>query len=117
MRNAFPNTQIIIVTNVLLLLTIKEKLIQAIKENHIHISISDYTHLDSEKIITFVQAHALSAELCEGKEFFSEYLNPQGVSDPNKIFQIKPQLSPTASYIPSISPPVSGSPLPPGPQA
>lgn len=85
-RNTFPYTQIIIVTNGLLLLSLKENLIQTIKENRVHISISDYTCLDREKIIAFVQAHALSAELREGKECFSKYLNPHGDSDPNEIF-------------------------------
>lgn len=41
-----------------------------IKENRVHISISDYTCLDRDKIISFIQAHALSADLREGKECF-----------------------------------------------
>lgn len=82
----FPYTRIIIVTNGLLLLSIKAPLIQIIKENRVHISISDYTCLNRDKIITFVQEHSLSAELREGKECFSKYLNPQGNSDEKEIF-------------------------------
>lgn len=85
-REAFPYTQIIIVTNGILLLTLKEPLLNTIKKNHVHISISDYTCLDREKIIAFVQKHSLSAELREGKENFSKYLNTKGTSDPNTIF-------------------------------
>jgi len=57
-----------------------------IKENRVHISISDYTCLDRDKIISFIQAHALSADLREGKECFSKYLNPQGDSDKEQVF-------------------------------
>lgn len=85
-RHTFPYTHIIIVTNGLLLLTLKNDLIQTIKENRVHISISDYTCLDRDKIISFVQTHALSAELREGKECFSKYLNPHGNSDKEQIF-------------------------------
>lgn len=85
-REAFPYTQIIIVTNGLLLLTLKEPVIALLKENRVHISISDYTCLDREKIIAFVQKHALSAELREGKENFSKYLNTKGDSKPEEIF-------------------------------
>ena len=48
-RSVFPYTQIIIVTNGLLLLSLKEELIHIIKENRVHISISHYTCLDREK--------------------------------------------------------------------
>ena len=85
-RKAFPYTNLIIVTNGLLLLSLKEEVIQMIKENRVHISISDYTCLDRDKIISFIQAHALSADLREGKECFSKYLNPQGNSDKEQVF-------------------------------
>lgn len=85
-RKAFPYTNLIIVTNGLLLLSLKEEVIQMIKENRVHISISDYTCLDRDKIISFIQAHALSADLREGKECFSKYLNPQGDSDKEQVF-------------------------------
>lgn len=85
-REAFPYTQIIIVTNGLLLLTLKESVISLLKEYDVHISISDYSCLDREKIISFVQKHALSADLREGKENFSKYLNTKGNSNPDEIF-------------------------------
>lgn len=85
-REAFPYTEIIIVTNGLLLLSLKEPLLTLMKENRVHISISDYTCLDKEKIIAFVQKHRLSAELREGKENFSKYLNTKGDSNPEEIF-------------------------------
>lgn len=85
-RNAFPYTQIIIVTNGILLQTLNYKLIQCIKAHHVHISISDYTCLDREKIITFIRKHKLSADLREGKECFSKYLNPKGNSNKNEVF-------------------------------
>lgn len=85
-REAFPYTNVIIVTNGLLLLTLKEEVIQTIKENRVHISISDYACLDRDKIISFIQAHALSADLREGKECFSKYLNPRGDSDKEQVF-------------------------------
>lgn len=85
-RHAFPYTRIIIVTNGLLLLTLKDDLIQTIKKNRVHISISEYTCLDRDKIVAFVQKHTLSAELREGKECFSKYLNPRGDSDKKQVF-------------------------------
>lgn len=85
-HQAFPYTQIIVVTNGILLLTLKEEQIKILKENHVHISISDYSCLNRKKIVDFVQKYALSAELREGKECFSKYLNPKGDSDKNEIF-------------------------------
>ena len=82
-HKTFPYTRIIIVTNGLLLLSIKAPLIQIIKENHVHISISDYTCLDRDKIIAFVQQHSLSAELREGKECFSKYLRAREIISVN----------------------------------
>lgn len=86
LRHVFPYTQIIIVTNGLLLLSLNNSLLQTIRENRVHISISDYTCLNREKIIAFVKENMLSAELREGKEYFSKYLNPQGNSDPAETF-------------------------------
>lgn len=85
-HSAFPYTQIVIVTNGILLLPLKENVIQIIRKNHVHISISDYSCLDREKIIAFVQKHTLSADLREGKECFSKYLNPKGNSDKETVF-------------------------------
>ena len=77
-RKAFPYTNLIIVTNGLLLLSLKEEVIQMIKENRVHISISDYTCLDRDKIISFIQAHALSADLREGKSVFHQVFKSAG---------------------------------------
>lgn len=85
-RQAFPYTQLTIVTNGILLLKLKEDLIATLKENRVHISISDYSCLDREKIVAFVKKHALSADLREGKECFSKYINPKGDTDKNQIF-------------------------------
>lgn len=85
-HEAFPYAKIIIVTNGILLLTLQDSLIHTIKEHQVHISISDYSCLDREKIISFVQKHMLSADLREGKECFSKYLNPKGDSDKTEVF-------------------------------
>lgn len=86
-RHSFPYTNIILVTNGLLLPSLKENLLKQFKENRVHISISDYSCLDREKIIAIVQKYKLSAELREGKECFSKYLNPTGDSDKNTVFE------------------------------
>lgn len=78
--------QLTIVTNGILLLKLKEDLIATLKENRVHISISDYSCLDREKIVAFVKKHALSDDLREGKECFSKYINPKGDTDKNQIF-------------------------------
>lgn len=85
-RKFFPYSQLVIVTNGLLLLTLKQELLSIIKENHVHISISEYACLDHEKITSFVNKHGLSAELRIGKNNFSKYLNTKGDSNPNEIF-------------------------------
>lgn len=85
-RKAFPYTQLNVVTNGILLLSLPNTLISIIKKSRAHISISDYSCLDRERIISFVQKNALSAELREGKECFSKYLNPKGDSEKNDVF-------------------------------
>lgn len=86
LRSAFPYTNIILVTNGLLLPSLSEKLLHIFRENRVHISISDYSILDREKIIALVQKYALSAEFREGKNCFSKYLNPKGDSNKMVIF-------------------------------
>ncbi len=85
-RGAFPYTNLILVTNGLLLPSLDEQLLHCFRENRVHISISDYSILDRGKIIAVVQKYALSAELREGKECFSKYLNPKGDSDKMAVF-------------------------------
>lgn len=85
-RISFPYTRIIIVTNGLLLLSMKSELISFLRENQIHISISAYNCLDIDKIRNFIQQHRLSAELRLEKDSFTKFLNPRGDSDPVEIF-------------------------------
>lgn len=87
LRKTFPYTRIILVTNGLLLTTIKQELISIIKDNHVHISISAYNCLDIEKIKQKIQQHQLSAELRIEKDSFTKFLNPSGSSDGRKIFE------------------------------
>lgn len=85
-RKEFPYTNIIIVTNGILLMTINEQLINILKENRVHISVSDYICLDHQKIISFIQKHELSADLRIEKENFSKHINVNGNSDASEIF-------------------------------
>lgn len=90
-RKAFPYTQIMIVTNGLLLLSMKEELISSIHKNNVHLSISDYNCLDHKKILAFIKMHQLSADLRIEKDLFSKFLNPKGDSDAGQIFEQCPR--------------------------
>lgn len=85
-RETFPYTQITIVTNGLLLPSMKQELIDVIRDNQVKISISDYSCLDREKIVSFVKDHGLEGELRLEKDTFSKYLNVKGNSDKDAMF-------------------------------
>lgn len=86
-HQAFPYSNMVLVTNGLLLPAMKQELMDTLRDCRVHISISDYSCLDTKKIVSFIQTHRLSAELREGKECFSKYLNPKGDSDKRNVFQ------------------------------
>lgn len=87
----FPYTKIILVTNGLLLLSIKPDLVDFLRENHVHISISAYDCLDVDKIKRFVQHHQLSGELRIERDVFSKFINLKGNSQADKIFEQCPR--------------------------
>ncbi len=86
-KASFPYTQIIIVTNGLLLLSIQPAVIDMLRKHQAHLSISDYNCLDHDKITRFVREHQLSADLRIEKEEFYKFLNPKGDSDGSAIFE------------------------------
>lgn len=85
-QTAFPYTNIIIVTNGLLMLSMEQELISFLRENQINISISAYNCLDIDKIKNFVRENELCAELRIGKDSFTKFLNPKGDSIPSESF-------------------------------
>ncbi len=86
-RDSFPYSQIILVTNGILLLSMKPELISFLRTNRVHLSISAYDCLDTEKIAAFIRQHGLLADLRVEKGCFSKFLNPKGDSNPLEIFE------------------------------
>lgn len=85
-KKYFPKTDIIIVTNGILVLSMKDELLTYIKENNVEISISNYICLDEEKIINFLKKYNIVPVIRSGKEFFSKHINLEGNSNPSKEF-------------------------------
>lgn len=85
-RETFPYTQIVIVTNGLLICTLKEEVLKIIAENNAQISISDYSCLEKEKIDRFLGAYGIVPEFRGGKENFGKHINLKGDSDPERTF-------------------------------
>lgn len=85
-RQYLPYTQIAIITNGLLVLTLKEEVLDIIRQNNVRISISDYSCLDNTKINDFLTKHGITYDIRGGKENFGKTLNPKGDSDPARTF-------------------------------
>ena len=87
-RKAFPYAEIAIATNGLLVPSMSDETLRAIKENDIVLSISNYTCLDENKILSFLADHGIKkCELRNGKQVFMKNLNPKGDLDPNEVFR------------------------------
>lgn len=85
-RDNFPYTKIAIITKGILLLSLKEEVLEVIKQNHAKISISDYSCLDNERIRNFLDKHGVDWDIRGGKENFGKTLNLKGDSDPVRSF-------------------------------
>lgn len=86
-REAFPYSEIALVTNGLLLTTMKGSFFDAIRETDTMISISDYTCLDEEKILSYLADHGIrKCELRNGKQFFAKNLNLNADENVSEIF-------------------------------
>lgn len=90
-KEYFPATQVILVTNGILLLSMPDTLIDTIKKYNVHISISAYKILDISKLEDFVRKHRLSAEIRTGKDNFTKFLHPKGDSDGTEVFKKCPR--------------------------
>ena len=92
-RDAFPYTNIIFVTNGILLPSAPERFFEAVKETNTLISISNYINLDEKKAIHALKEHGIAkAELRIGKEEFGKFLDPrQGNRDTEDVFNHCPR--------------------------
>lgn len=80
-REIFPYTLLHLVSNGLLVLSMQDELIQAMKETNCRLSISNYDCLDAERIQSFLEEKGITFDLRNGKEVFTRYLNPRGDGD------------------------------------
>lgn len=85
-NETFPYTKIVIITNGLLICTLKEDTLKLIAKNKAEISISDYSCLEKEKIVTFLGKYGIVPEFRGGKENFGKHINLKGDSDPERTF-------------------------------
>ena len=81
-----------IVTNGLLIPKTKPEIFDVIRENDIMLSISDYTCLDEDKILSVLGKNGINVcELRNGKQIFMKSLNPKGDLDPEDVFNACPR--------------------------
>lgn len=90
-RKYFPYTRLFIVTNGLLVPTLKEEQIAVLKENRVILSISAYPVLDVQKITDFTDRYQIDTSIRVEKMAFTKYLNPDGTSDKDAVFRECPR--------------------------
>jgi hypothetical protein len=90
-RQNLPYTQLTIVTNGILVPLLKEDVLETIRDNHVQVSISDYTDLNNEKTEKFLESHDIAYTIRGGKENFGKTLNLKGDSEPVKSFYTCPR--------------------------
>ncbi len=86
LRKQMPHTQIIVVTNGLLVLQIKNELLDVFKNTKSRLSISNYNCLDTEKIKKFLDDSGIDYEIRYGRDYFAKYLTESNDGDINDIF-------------------------------
>lgn len=85
-KEAFPYTQQVIITNGLLLFKIGNEVWETLRENNVRLCISDYSCLDKKKTADFLQPYHITPEFLDGKGDFFKYLNLKGDSEPVGTF-------------------------------
>lgn len=90
-RKYFPYAQLTLLSNGLLVPSLKEEHIQVLKENRVNLDISAYRVIDIDKITAFIDAHGLSSFIRIQKSAFTKFLNPAGTSDKDISFNRCPR--------------------------
>lgn len=83
-RKHFPHSDVRVVTNGILLLTIGEHFWQACNEHEVNIDLSQYPiSLDIDRILKLADEHSVYVEPHVTNEFYA-FINPNGDSDPRE---------------------------------
>lgn len=87
LRKNMPFTEIVVVSNGLLVLSIKQDLLEVFKETNTKLSISNYNILNTEKIISFLDNTGIRYEIRYGRDFFAKYLSKAADDDVMDVFK------------------------------
>lgn len=90
-RKYFPYTDLILLSNGILIPKLTDEQIQVLKQYRVRLQISAYPVLDIDKITAFMDAHDLNAELRIQKSAFTKFLNPAGTSNKTASFEQCPR--------------------------
>lgn len=87
LRRMLPYTQITVVSNGLLVLTLKADLIKTFTDTGAKLSISNYNCLDTEKIRTFLDETGVDYEIRFNRDYFAKYLTRSRAEDIGDVFK------------------------------